>query len=114
MGLEFSPVSRVAADLPREVSRHESPPVPLPLAGGSSKVVTLGELREDFFLGGTFRNLDDLNIQLRNWLDTVANPRVHATTQRVVDEAFAQESQSQNVAARALPSGSQARTARLA
>ncbi|MGC2222911.1 MAG: IS21 family transposase [Methylocella sp.] len=40
-------------------------------------------IREDFFLGGSFRNLDDLNAQLRHWLDTVANPRVHATTQRV-------------------------------
>ena len=48
-------------------------------------------IREDFFLGGSFRNLDDLNIQLRCWLDTVANPRVHATTQRVVNEAFAEE-----------------------
>src|SRR5262244_1683505 len=48
-------------------------------------------IREDFFLGASFRNLDDLNIQLRQWLDTVANPRVHATTQRVVNEAFAQE-----------------------
>ena len=48
-------------------------------------------IREDFFLGGSFRNLDDLNAQLRHWLDTVANPRVHATTQRVVNEAFAQE-----------------------
>ena len=48
-------------------------------------------IREDFFLGGSFRNLDDLNIQLRHWLDTVANPRVHATTQRVVNEAFAEE-----------------------
>ena len=37
-------------------------------------------IREDFFLGGSFRNLDDLNAQLRHWLDTVANPRVHATT----------------------------------
>jgi translation initiation factor IF-1 len=36
-------------------------------------------------------NLDDLNGQLRHWLDTVANPRVHATTQRVVNEAFAEE-----------------------
>src|SRR5260370_2328017 len=27
----------------------------------------------------------------RNWLDPVANPRVHATTQRVVNEAFADE-----------------------
>jgi hypothetical protein len=35
------------------------------------------------------RNLDDLNAQLRHWLDTVANPRVHATTQYVVNEAFA-------------------------
>ena len=48
-------------------------------------------IREDFFLGASFRNLDDLNIQLRRWLDTVANPRVHATTQRVVNEAFAEE-----------------------
>ena len=41
--------------------------------------------------GASFWNLDDLNIQLRRWLDTVANPRVHATTQRVVNEAFAEE-----------------------
>jgi len=39
----------------------------------------------------SFRNLDDLNGQLRHWLDTVANPRVHATTQRVINEAFAEE-----------------------
>ena len=48
-------------------------------------------IRKDFFLGGAFRNLDDLNDQLRHWLDTVANPRVHATTNRVVNEAFAEE-----------------------
>jgi transposase len=48
-------------------------------------------VREDFFLGGSFRNLDDLNGQLRHWLDSVANPRVHATTRRVVNEAFAAE-----------------------
>jgi transposase len=48
-------------------------------------------IREDFFLGATFRNLDDLNAQLRHWFDNVANPRVHATTQRVVNEAFAEE-----------------------
>ena len=45
--------------------------------------------REDFFLARS-RNLDDLNAQLRHWIDTV-NPRVHATTQRVVNEAFAEE-----------------------
>jgi transposase len=48
-------------------------------------------IREDFFLGSSFRNLDDLNARLRHWLDTVANPRVHATTQRAVNEAFADE-----------------------
>src|SRR6202034_4436898 len=48
-------------------------------------------IREDFFLARSFRNLADLNQQLRHWLDTVANPRVHATTRRVVNEAFAEE-----------------------
>ena len=48
-------------------------------------------VREDFFLGGAFRNLEDLNGQLHQWLETVANPRVHATTHRIVNEAFAEE-----------------------
>lgn len=48
-------------------------------------------IREDFFLARSFRNLADLNEQLRHWLETVANPRVHATTRRVVNEAFAEE-----------------------
>jgi transposase len=48
-------------------------------------------IRQDFFLGRSFRNLDDLNAQLIGWLDTVANIRVHGTTQRVVAEAFAAE-----------------------
>ncbi len=48
-------------------------------------------IREDFFLGRTFRNLEDLNAQVVDWLDTVANARVHGTTQRVVSEAFSEE-----------------------
>jgi transposase len=48
-------------------------------------------VREDFFLGGQFRDLEDLNAQLHHWLDTVANVRVHATTRRVVAEHFAEE-----------------------
>jgi transposase len=48
-------------------------------------------IREDFFLGRSFRNLDDLNQQLRQWLDQVANVRMHATTRRVVAEHFAEE-----------------------
>jgi transposase len=48
-------------------------------------------IRQDFFEGRSFRNLDDLNRQLRDWLDRVANRRVHGTTGRVVAEAFAEE-----------------------
>ena len=48
-------------------------------------------IREDFFLGRSFRNRDDLNGQFRQWLDQVANARVHATTHRVVSEHFAEE-----------------------
>ncbi len=48
-------------------------------------------IREDFYLARAFRNLDDLNAQLAHWLGTVANPRVHATIRRVVNEAFAEE-----------------------
>jgi hypothetical protein len=48
-------------------------------------------IREDFFLARSFQNLGDLNKQFRQWLDEVANPRVHATTCRVVAEHFAAE-----------------------
>jgi hypothetical protein len=48
-------------------------------------------IRQDFFLARTFRNLEDLNAELAEWLATVANVRVHGTTQRVVAEAFAAE-----------------------
>src|SRR4029077_16897011 len=48
-------------------------------------------IREDFFLARSFRNLADLNEQLRHWLDRVANPRLHATTRRIVNEAFGEE-----------------------
>jgi transposase len=48
-------------------------------------------IREDFFLGRSFRSLADLNDQFRQWLDEVANPRIHATTRRVVCEHFAEE-----------------------
>ncbi len=48
-------------------------------------------VREDFFLARSFRDMDDLNGQLRQWLDGVANKRTHATTRRVVSEHFADE-----------------------
>jgi transposase len=48
-------------------------------------------IRQDFFLARTFRNLDDLNTQLDDWLATVANVRLHGTTQKIVAEAFRAE-----------------------
>ena len=48
-------------------------------------------IRQDFFLDRTFRCLDDLNAQFDDWRGKVANPRVHATTGRIVDQAFAEE-----------------------
>lgn len=48
-------------------------------------------IRQDFFLARCFRNLDDLNDQFDHWRIAQANARVHATTTRVVDEAYAEE-----------------------
>ena len=48
-------------------------------------------LEHDFLAGRAFASWDDLNAQCRQWLDTVANVRVHGTTRRRVDEAFAEE-----------------------
>ena len=62
-------------------------------------------IREDFFLGASFRNLDDLNAQLRHWLDTVANPRVHATTSASSTRPSPRRSRAEAVAAGALPRG---------
>jgi len=60
-------------------------------------------IREDFFLACSFRNFDDLNAQLRHWLDAVANPcaRDHsARRQRGVRRG---EATPQNAAAGAVP-----------
>ncbi len=48
-------------------------------------------IRQDFFLARSFRNLDDLDAQFDAWRTEVANPRLHATSRRIVDEAFADE-----------------------
>ncbi|MFO8151393.1 MAG: IS21 family transposase [Trueperaceae bacterium] len=48
-------------------------------------------VRQDFRLARSFRNLDDLNAQFDEWRTRIANPRVHATTHRVVDEHFVEE-----------------------
>jgi len=58
-------------------------------------------VREDFFLARSFRNLDDLNAQFVQWLDQVANRRLHGTTGRVVVEHFTEEQPT----LKALPAG---------
>lgn len=59
-------------------------------------------VRDDFFLAGVFRNLEDLNEQFTQWCDVEANRRCHGTTRRIVTEAFAEE-QPQLKALPALP-----------
>jgi transposase len=46
---------------------------------------------EDFLRARTFPSWEDLRAQVREWLDTVANVRVHGTTRRRIDEAYAEE-----------------------
>ena len=48
-------------------------------------------IRQDFFLDRSFRSLDDPDAQFDTWRGKVANPRVHAATGRIVDQAFAEE-----------------------
>jgi transposase len=47
--------------------------------------------RQDFFLGRSFYDLEDLNAQLDDWRHNLANSRVHGTTGQVVSEAFTEE-----------------------
>lgn len=70
----------------------------LPRACPKNRAKTKGKIerpyryiRQDFFAGRTFRNFEDLNRQFEEWLDEVANRRLHGTTRRLVHEAFAEE-----------------------
>ncbi len=48
-------------------------------------------IRADFFMARRFTDIGDMNRQLRHWLDTVANARRHGSTDRIVQEHFAEE-----------------------
>jgi transposase len=48
-------------------------------------------IRQDFFLGRAFYDMEELNAQLDDWRHNLANTREHGTTRRVVSEAFAEE-----------------------
>ena len=69
-----------------------------PRACKASRAKTKGKIerpfryvRANFFLARSFANLEDLNRQLRVWLDTVANARLHGSTGRIVAEHFKAE-----------------------
>ena len=48
-------------------------------------------IRQDFFLGRSFYDMEDLNAQLDDWRHNLANIREHGTTRRVISEAFVEE-----------------------
>lgn len=48
-------------------------------------------IRSSFFIGTEFSGLTDLNEKGRNWLDSVANVRVHGTTQAIPFERLKEE-----------------------
>jgi len=48
-------------------------------------------VKNNFFLGRTFKGEDDLNRQLRYWLDNRCNKKVHGTTKKVPKELFLKE-----------------------
>ena len=48
-------------------------------------------IRQDFFLGRTFRDPEDLNEQFEAWRVEIANARIHATTRRLIEEHFREE-----------------------
>lgn len=48
-------------------------------------------VKRNFFAGRTFTDEDDLDRQLKNWLDKTCNTRIHGTTRQVPIEVFKQE-----------------------
>lgn len=48
-------------------------------------------VKYNFFRGRKFKDENDLNYQLRNWLDKTCNQRIHGTTRRIPVEMFLQE-----------------------
>jgi transposase len=51
----------------------------------------IGYLRKNFLCGRDAQGLDDLRAQMQTWNQTVALPRVHGTTHRIVRQAWEEE-----------------------
>ncbi len=54
-------------------------------------------VRERFFKGGSFRNLEDCREQAERWCREIAGVRVHGTTRKLPLEVFATEEQAKSV-----------------
>ncbi len=54
---------------------------------------TIQYVRERFFKGGSFRNLEDCRDQAERWCRDIAGVRVHGTTRKLPLEVFATEEQ---------------------
>ena len=54
-------------------------------------------VKRNFFAGRTFKDKDDVDKRLFNWMDTKCNKRIHGTTRKVPDDIFdAEEKQELN------------------
>lgn len=53
----------------------------------------IGYLKGNFMRGNTFCSLEEAQCSLRNWLDTVANVRIHSTTRRRPVDLFQETEQ---------------------
>lgn len=51
-------------------------------------------VKNDFFYGDTFDSFDQLKTDLCNWVDTVANKRIHGTTMKKPEEVYSLVEQS--------------------
>lgn len=45
-------------------------------------------VKNNFFSGRTFKNGDDLDQQLKNWVDSKCNQRIHGTTRKIPKDVF--------------------------
>lgn len=51
----------------------------------------IGYIRQNFWCGLHFTDLDDLNQQAQQWVNEIANPRVHGTTGEIPFERLTHE-----------------------
>ena len=51
-------------------------------------------IKNNFFLGRSFKDAKDLDCKLKNWLNNTCNQRIHGTTRKIPKEAFDLEEKS--------------------